>query len=95
MATNEHIDLNEENGIALVATAITLLVLSWISVGLRVYTRAWLMSGQQLDDWLMLIAQVHDSLIEQKIKTNLVIGHIYGILRFHSRRCQARDWETQ
>ncbi|KAI1072647.1 hypothetical protein LB507_002828 [Fusarium sp. FIESC RH6] len=58
MATNGHIDLDEENGIALVATAITLLVLSWISVGLRVYTRAWLMSGQQLDDWLMLIAQV-------------------------------------
>ncbi|RGP73766.1 hypothetical protein FLONG3_6187 [Fusarium longipes] len=58
MATNKHIDLDEENGIALVATAITLLALSWISVGLRTYTRVWLMKGQKLDDWLMLIAQI-------------------------------------
>ncbi|EKJ75718.1 hypothetical protein NXS19_012218 [Fusarium pseudograminearum] len=58
MATNENIDLDEENGIALVATAITLLALSWISVGLRTYTRVWLMKGQQVDDWLMLIAQI-------------------------------------
>jgi hypothetical protein len=59
MATNKNIDLDEENGIALVATATTLLALSWISVGLRTYTRVWLMKGQQLDDWLMLVAQVH------------------------------------
>jgi hypothetical protein len=58
MATNKHINLYEENGNVLVATAITLLILSWISVGLRTYTRTCLMQGQQLDDWLMLIAQV-------------------------------------
>lgn len=60
MATNEHINLDEENGVALIATAITLLVLSWTSVGLRSYTRVWLMNGMQLDDWLMLVAQVYN-----------------------------------
>ncbi|KAF5657608.1 integral membrane protein pth11 [Fusarium heterosporum] len=58
MATNKHIDLSEENGSALVAAACALLTLSWISVGLRTYTRTFLMQGQQLDDWLMLIAQI-------------------------------------
>ncbi|KAI6766276.1 hypothetical protein HG530_007346 [Fusarium avenaceum] len=58
MATNKHVNLYEENGNVLVATAITLLVLSWISVGLRTYTRTCLMQGQQLDDWLMLVAQI-------------------------------------
>ncbi|KAF4960569.1 hypothetical protein FSARC_10442 [Fusarium sarcochroum] len=58
MATNQHVNLKEENGIALVATAATLMALSWFSVGLRTYTRVFLMNGQQLDDWLMLIAQI-------------------------------------
>lgn len=62
MATNKDIDLHEENGSVLVATAITLLTLSWFSVGLRTYTRAVLMKSLQLDDWLMLVAQVNSSL---------------------------------
>ncbi|CVK93171.1 uncharacterized protein FPRO_04463 [Fusarium proliferatum ET1] len=58
MATNKDIEIHEENGSALVATAITLLTLSWFSVGLRTYTRAVLMKSLQLDDWLMLVAQI-------------------------------------
>ncbi|KAF5025893.1 hypothetical protein F66182_2012 [Fusarium sp. NRRL 66182] len=58
MASNEHIDLNEENGSSLIATSASLLALSWFSVGLRTYTRVFLMECQQLDDWLMLIAQI-------------------------------------
>ncbi|KAF5631297.1 integral membrane protein pth11 [Fusarium sp. NRRL 52700] len=57
MATNKDIDLDQENGSVLVATAITLLTLSWFSVGLRTYTRAVLMKSLQVDDWLMLVAQ--------------------------------------
>ncbi|KAF4338167.1 integral membrane protein pth11 [Fusarium beomiforme] len=57
MATNKDVDLHEENGSVLVATAITLLSLSWFSVGLRTYTRAVLMKSLQVDDWLMLVAQ--------------------------------------
>lgn len=52
------VDLSENNGGALVGTAAAFLVLSWVSVGLRTYTRAFLMQGFQLDDWFMLIAQV-------------------------------------
>ncbi|KAM5342621.1 hypothetical protein ACJ41O_013587 [Fusarium nematophilum] len=55
---DQHVDLTEENGGALVGTAIVFLALSWLSVGLRTYTRAFLMNSYQLDDWLMLIAQI-------------------------------------
>ncbi|RSL39043.1 hypothetical protein CEP53_014365 [Fusarium sp. AF-6] len=58
MAANQHIDLSEDNSAALVSTAIIFMALSWLSVGLRTYTRAFLMKSYQLDDWLMLIAQV-------------------------------------
>lgn len=57
MADNE-VDLSEYNGGALVAVVICFLTLSWISVSLRTYTRAFLTKNFQLDDWLMLIAQV-------------------------------------
>ncbi|KAF4452022.1 hypothetical protein F53441_5096 [Fusarium austroafricanum] len=58
MASQKDFDLNEDNGSVLVATAIALLALSWFSVGLRTYTRAFLMKSVQLDDWLMLVAQI-------------------------------------
>lgn len=56
--TNKNFDLTEDNGIALVGTAVGFLVISWICVALRTYTRACLMTGCQADDWLMLIGQV-------------------------------------
>lgn len=52
------VDLTEYNGDSLVATCVTLLLTSWIAVGLRSYTRVVLMKSYQADDWLMLIAQV-------------------------------------
>ncbi|GAB0135610.1 hypothetical protein EsDP_00003942 [Epichloe bromicola] len=52
------VDLTEYNGDSLVATCVTLLLTSWIAVGLRSYTRVVLMNSYQADDWLMLIAQV-------------------------------------
>lgn len=52
------VDLTEYNGGALVGTVIVLLILSWISVGLRTYTRAVLMKCLEIDDWLMIVAQV-------------------------------------
>lgn len=58
MAANQHIDLSENNSAALVSTVIFFMALSWFSVGLRTYTRAFLMKSYQLDDWLMLIGQV-------------------------------------
>lgn len=55
---NKEIDLKEKNGGALVGTAIVFLALSWISIALRTYTRAFLMKGYQADDWLMFIGQL-------------------------------------
>ncbi|KAK1659426.1 integral membrane family protein [Colletotrichum godetiae] len=52
------VDLSESNGGALVATAIAFLVLSWFSVVLRCYVRAFMTKGFQADDWLMLVAQI-------------------------------------
>lgn len=55
------LDLTENNSGALVTTAITFLVLSWLSVILRAYVRAILTKAFQADDWLMLVAQVRKS----------------------------------
>lgn len=49
--------MSETNGTSLVSTAAVFLILSWISVLLRTYTRAVLMKGLQLDDWIMLFAE--------------------------------------
>lgn len=52
------VNLHESNGESLVATCIALLVVSWIAVCLRSYTRIVLMKSYEVDDILMLIAQV-------------------------------------
>lgn len=52
------VDLSEYNGGRLVGATVALLVLSWITILLRTYTRAIIMRSFQPDDWLMLIAQV-------------------------------------
>ncbi|KAL2676771.1 hypothetical protein Neosp_010537 [[Neocosmospora] mangrovei] len=57
MAANQPIDLSEDNSVALVSTVVVFMALSWLSVGLRSYTRVFLMKSYQMDDWLMLIAQ--------------------------------------
>ncbi|XWW96736.1 hypothetical protein V2A60_004716 [Cordyceps javanica] len=51
------VDPNEYNGGRLVGATIALLALSWITIGLRTYTRAVIMRSFQSDDWLMLMAQ--------------------------------------
>jgi len=54
----------ENNGGPLLGTAVTFLALTYISVALRTYVRAILTKNFQMDDWLMLVAQVcGDSLI--------------------------------
>lgn len=50
--------LDQYNGGSLVITAVVLLVLTWISVMLRTYVRAFMTNSFQMDDWLMLVAQV-------------------------------------
>ncbi|KAG5926035.1 hypothetical protein E4U42_003721 [Claviceps africana] len=50
-------DLKESNAESLVATCIVMLIMSWIAVGLRTYTRIALMKSCQADDILMLVAQ--------------------------------------
>ncbi|KAI0139438.1 hypothetical protein F4776DRAFT_588483 [Hypoxylon sp. NC0597] len=49
----------DSNGGALVATVITMLTFSWLSVSLRSFVRARLTNGFQWDDWLMLAAQIN------------------------------------
>ncbi|XXH00088.1 hypothetical protein Hte_006430 [Hypoxylon texense] len=49
----------DSNGGALVATAVTMLVFSWLSVALRSFVRAKLTNGFQWDDWVMLAAQAN------------------------------------
>ncbi|KAL7625289.1 hypothetical protein AAE478_004505 [Parahypoxylon ruwenzoriense] len=49
----------DSNGSALVVTAITMLLFSWLSVSLRSFVRAKLTNGFQWDDWMMLAAQIN------------------------------------
>lgn len=48
----------EYNGGALVGTAVSFLILTFLSVGLRTYVRGVLTNSFMADDWLMLAAQV-------------------------------------
>lgn len=54
--------LAESNAWKLLSTMTIFIGLSWLSVALRIYTRAFLMKGLQLDDWLMLLSQVRSGL---------------------------------
>ncbi|KID77490.1 uncharacterized protein G6M90_00g096800 [Metarhizium brunneum] len=58
MADETTVDLTEYNGGSLIAACTVLLITSWFAVGLRSYTRVFLMKSYQADDWLMLAAQV-------------------------------------
>lgn len=58
MADHDKAHLAETNGVSLMSAAAIFLVLSWISVGLRMYTRGFIPGSFHIGDWLMLIAQV-------------------------------------
>lgn len=91
----EYIDLSEYNGDDLVITAALFLTLSWLSVGLRTYTRAYLMNCFQADDWLMLIAQVCSSIYGSILATtNIAQGDIHSLMRLHSRGSPSGDRST-
>jgi hypothetical protein len=62
MADRDAAYLAESNAWKLLSTMTIFLGLSWLSVALRIYTRAFLMNGLQLDDWLMLLSQVRSGL---------------------------------
>ncbi|KAI1126072.1 hypothetical protein F5Y10DRAFT_279079 [Nemania abortiva] len=44
----------DSNGVGLLATGISMLVVSWFSVALRTYVRAGIIMSFQADDWIML-----------------------------------------
>ncbi|KAF3770744.1 hypothetical protein M406DRAFT_239910, partial [Cryphonectria parasitica EP155] len=50
---------DQYNGGSLVVTAVLFLVLTWLSVALRTYVRAFMTKAFELDDWLMLAAQAN------------------------------------
>ncbi|KAJ2906606.1 putative integral membrane family protein [Zalerion maritima] len=58
----DEVDLNETNGKALVSASVVFLVISYLSVFLRSYVRAFLTNGFQADDWFMVVAQINYTL---------------------------------
>ncbi|KAI8966161.1 hypothetical protein F5Y11DRAFT_214906 [Daldinia sp. FL1419] len=64
----------DSNGSALVATAVAMLTLSWLSVSLRSFVRAKLTNGFQWDDWLMLAAQANFTISCSLILTGVQFG---------------------
>lgn len=91
------VDLNEYNGGRLVGATIALLALSWITIGLRTYTRAVIMRSFQADDWLMLVAQVRcfgGRGFGVQV-ANMDTDCLYDNVCLHLRRCSQRHGTTQ
>jgi hypothetical protein len=55
-------DENDYNGGQLVVIAVIFLFLTYLSTLLRFFVRIVITKSYQIDDWLMLVAQVKDSL---------------------------------
>lgn len=91
------VDLSETNGGSLVVTAAIFLTLSWISVSLRTYTRLFLTSNFQVDDWFMLVSLVCHTpgfvLLSRLIAPNL--GHLHRVLCLHPCRRQGGHRQAQ
>jgi hypothetical protein len=51
-------NLQENRGPEIVSFMIALLVVTWMSVMLRFYTRLWVRKAIGADDWLIIIALV-------------------------------------
>lgn len=62
MAAQDPTVSTENNGYPLIITSIVFLTVTWVSVFLRTYVRAFMLNGFQADDWLMLIGQVRTTL---------------------------------
>jgi hypothetical protein len=52
------LNADDDNGAQMIFVCIIFLALTYFSVGLRVFVRAWITKSFQWDDWLMVIAQV-------------------------------------
>lgn len=80
----------EYNGAGLVITSAIFLGLTYLSVGLRTYVRAYLTKCFQLDDWLMLVAQVCLIKNVQKRYGTLTLwssGNFHRLMLFYISRC--------
>lgn len=71
------VDLNEYNGGRLLGATIALLVLSWVTIALRTYTRAVIMRSFMADDWLMLTSQVREIASELPKKAAADLNRLY------------------
>lgn len=69
------------NGGELTITAVIFLVLTGLSVGLRTYVRGFMTNSFQVDDWLMLVAQVSFAPDGYLRSAN---GHDHGKLNFEN-----------
>ncbi|KAI1075871.1 hypothetical protein F5B20DRAFT_368620 [Whalleya microplaca] len=76
----------ESNGSALVGTCAIMLILTWLSVFLRSYVRAFLTKGFQSDDWCMLAAQANFT-----ISCSLILRGVYYGLGRHNKSLDQYD----
>lgn len=90
------VNLAEDNSSALIGTAITFLTLTYVSVSLRTYVRARLTRNFQVDDGLMLVAQVGSLRIRTIVRDMLTSGKdfLHPVLHLHLPRSQGRTRKT-
>jgi hypothetical protein len=48
----------EDRSLQVLAVGVVFIILAWITVGLRVYVRAFMLRTFALDDWLIILTSV-------------------------------------
>ncbi|KAI0119891.1 hypothetical protein GGR51DRAFT_780 [Nemania sp. FL0031] len=80
----------DSNGLGLLATAIVMLIVSWVSVALRTYVRAGIIMSFQADDWVMLAG-----LANFTISCSFIfVGLSYGLGRHNKSLSQPDEIEA-
>ncbi|KAI8625124.1 hypothetical protein F5Y19DRAFT_272758 [Xylariaceae sp. FL1651] len=86
MAPQDPTAPTDSNGDGLLVTAIVALIISWLSVAMRVYVRAIMMNSFKVDDWVMLAG-----LANFTVSCSFIfVGLPYGIGR-HNRSLSQPD----
>ena len=93
-------DVKENRGPEIVSLMITFLVVTWISVTVRFYTRLWVRNVIGADDWLIIVAIVSPKSIPRiaaislftKRMLNLTTGQLLSIWGICLCRGVSRSW---
>jgi len=68
----------EDRSQQVLAVGLIFIILAWITVGLRVYVRAYMLRTFALDDWLIVVTLVR-LVISPFLNELTLLGTVYGL----------------